>query len=82
MEESTLDTSSQKQTEETEIVKNYLCYLRCLMFSPSSLDAVLTARSGNHAALEHFVRDGSGHAIEKLVAHLRILAQHFDRLLF
>jgi hypothetical protein len=30
-------------------------------------------QSGNHIALEHFVRDGSGYLVDKSRAHLRIL---------
>jgi hypothetical protein len=39
-------------------------------------------QSGNHSALEHLIGDGTGHAVEELSAHLRILAQHLDRFLF
>ena len=38
-------------------------------------------QSGNHAALEHFVGDGTGDAVEKFRTHLRVLAQHLDRFL-
>src|SRR5262249_21262716 len=37
----------------------------------------LTGGSGNHPALKHLVSNGTGDTIEKLRAHLRILAQHF-----
>jgi hypothetical protein len=37
--------------------------------------------SRDHAALEHFVGDGTGDAVEELRAHLWVLAQHLDRFL-
>src|SRR5215470_14806320 len=37
--------------------------------------------SGDHAALEHFIRNRAGHAVEKLRAHLRIFAHHLHHFL-
>ena len=34
--------------------------------------------SGNHAALERFVGNRTGHAVEKLRPHLRVLAHRLD----
>jgi|SRR4029453_12648107 hypothetical protein len=44
-------------------------------------ESLSAGQSGNHAALEHFVSDGTRYAVEKLSTHLRILPEHFQRFL-
>jgi hypothetical protein len=54
------------------------------LFDNSSLppgESLAAGQSGNHAALEHFIRNGTCHAVEELSAHLRILPEHFQRFL-
>jgi hypothetical protein len=46
-----------------------------------SRQSLSTGQSGNHAALEHFIRDRTGDAVEKLSTHLRVLAKHCQRFL-
>jgi hypothetical protein len=54
------------------------------LFDNSSLpprESLSAGQSGNHAALEHFISDGTRYAVEKLSTHLRILPEHFQRFL-
>jgi hypothetical protein len=39
-------------------------------------------KSGNHAAFEHLVGDRSGDRVQKMCAHLRVVAQQHHDLLF
>ena len=73
--EEPLERAVQAQDHEPSLCLGKIMVMEQELLLHYSTNAV--PRSGNHAALEHFVCDGSGHAIEKLGAHLRILAQHF-----
>src|SRR5215475_3713584 len=55
-----------------------------MLFQTSSrplTGSISAVESGKHATLEHFVSDGTRHAVEELRTHLRIRAEHCQHFL-